>query len=153
MGIATSTLQQELRDKIDYKTKPLGALGMLETIAMQAGTIQNTSSPAIKNPHIVVFAGDHGIAVTGLVNPYPQAVTAQMVLNFINDGAAINVFCRQHQIKLEVVDSGVNYKFDNTIAHKKLINAKMDYGTKNYLQQDAMTEQNVLSAIEKGKEI
>ncbi|MDP4265493.1 MAG: nicotinate-nucleotide--dimethylbenzimidazole phosphoribosyltransferase [Bacteroidota bacterium] len=149
----TSTLQEELRDKIDNKTKPPGALGMLEAIALQIGTIQNTSSPAIKNPHIVVFAADHGIAAAGLVNPYPQAVTAQMVLNFINDGAAINVFCRQHTIKLEVVDSGVNYDFDNSITSKRLIDAKIGYGTKDYKVQQAMTEKEALSAIEKGKAI
>lgn len=81
MNSAPSPITDELKHKIDFKTKPLGALGMLEEIALQIGQIQNSLTPQIINPHIVVFASDHGIAATGLVNPYPQKVTAQMVLN------------------------------------------------------------------------
>lgn len=153
----TTSLQAALQHKIDQKTKPLGALGMLETLALQLGLIQETTSPVIRAPHIVVFAGDHGIAATGLVNPYPQAVTAQMVLNFLRGGAAINVFCRQHQIALQVVDAGV--KADLSTAAVTLqqpevfVNASMGPGTANYLEVPAMTEADVLSAIAKGKAI
>jgi nicotinate-nucleotide--dimethylbenzimidazole phosphoribosyltransferase len=153
METATSTLIKELQHKIDFKTKPVGALGRLEEIALQVGQIQNSLSPQISKPHIVVFAADHGIAATGLVNPYPQAVTAQMVLNFLNGGAAINVFCRQNNIELMVVDSGVNYPFDDSIHAANFIAAKVNSGTKNYLQEAAMTETEVANAIEKGKEI
>ena len=78
---AATSLAEALQHKIDFKTKPLRALGKLEKIALQAGLIQGTLTPSINHPHIVVFAADHGIAATGLVNPYPQEVTAQMVMN------------------------------------------------------------------------
>jgi len=141
-----------LQSKIDNKTKPPGSLGRLEEIALQIGGIQETITPTISHPHILVFAADHGIAITGLVNPYPQAVTAQMVLNFIRGGAAINVFCRQHQIQLRVIDAGVNADFEN-IHSKDFIHAKISLGTKNYLEEPAMRYDEVNDAIQKGKEI
>ena len=146
------SLRQRLQQQIDNKTKPLGALGRLEEIALQAGLIQGTLTPQLKRPHIIVFAGDHGIAATGLVNPYPQAVTAQMVLNFIAGGAAINVFCRQHQLSLSVVDAGVNFDFD-TRSYEKLISYKIGYGTRNYLEGPAMTTEELGQAMEAGKAI
>jgi nicotinate-nucleotide--dimethylbenzimidazole phosphoribosyltransferase len=153
MNTGTISITAELQQKINLKTKPIGALGRLEDIALKVGEIQNTLSPKINNPHIVVFAADHGIAATGLVNPYPQAVTAQMVLNFIKGGAAINVFCRQNNIELKVVDCGVNHDFEAIMSSTFFIDAKVAYGTKNYLEQPAMTEREAQYAIEKGKEI
>jgi nicotinate-nucleotide--dimethylbenzimidazole phosphoribosyltransferase len=163
-------LRQRLQQQIDNKTKPLGALGRLEELALQAGLIQGTLTPQIKRPHIIVFAGDHGIAATGLVNPYPQAVTAQMVLNFIAGGAAINVFCRQHQLGLSVVDAGVNFDFAGTAVSgsparadfhdpagggspEKLLSHKIAHGTRNYLEGPAMTAEELGQAIEAGKAI
>jgi nicotinate-nucleotide--dimethylbenzimidazole phosphoribosyltransferase len=143
-------MKNQLQTIIDTKTKPLGALGFLETIALQIGCIQNSISPQINNPHIVVFAADHGIAATGLVNPFPQSVTAQMVLNFANNGAAINVFAKLNEIELLVVDAGVNFDFD---ANLNIVHNKINKGTKNYLTTDAMTIEEVNEAIEKGKEI
>jgi nicotinate-nucleotide--dimethylbenzimidazole phosphoribosyltransferase len=149
----SSSLKELLQQKINTKTKPLGALGMLENIALQVGMIQETTSPCISNPTIVIFAGDHGIASTGLVNPYPQAVTAQMVLNFIEKGAAINVFTKLNNINLVVVDAGVNYDFSSSSFSDFFIDAKQGLGTKNYLDQNAMTHEEVICSIEKGKQI
>ncbi len=139
----------QLQTKIDRKTKPLGALGKLETIAIQIGSIQNTLEPALINPTIVVFAGDHGIVNEG-VSPYPQEVTYQMVLNFLQGGAGINVFAKQHGIDIKVVDAGVNFRFDE---HPNLIDAKIDTGTKNYLSEPAMSENQCYAAMEKGRSI
>lgn len=162
-GIQT-TLRERLQHLIDNKTKPPGALGRLEEIALRIGMIQDTLHPQLHCPSIVVFAGDHGIAATGLVNPYPQAVTAQMVLNFITGGAAINVFCRLHHLGLYVVDAGVNFDFDPAPGaagngspageeRSKLIAQKIGYGTRNYLETEAMSLEEASRAIEAGKNI
>jgi nicotinate-nucleotide--dimethylbenzimidazole phosphoribosyltransferase len=143
-------LLEALQKKINGKTKPVGALGQLEKIALQVGLIQNTLSPVIYNPHLVVFAGDHGIAAGGKVNPYPQAVTAQMVLNFVAGGAAVNVFCRQHQITLQVVDAGVNYDFEPSLP---ILHAKIKKGTSDYSKGNAMTMKEAVAAISTGKAV
>lgn len=149
-----NVLRQQLQSAIDNKTKPPGSLGLLEHIALQAGLIQQSLQPQVQEPHIVVFAGDHGIASTGLVNPFPQEVTAQMVLNFLRGGAAINVFTRQHNIGLTVVDAGVNNEeWDSSITLDHFIDAKIARGTANYLETDAMSETAAVAAIEAGRSI
>jgi nicotinate-nucleotide--dimethylbenzimidazole phosphoribosyltransferase len=144
-------LKEQILQKINNKTKPIGALGMLENIALQIGEIQQTLTPQIAQPIIVVFAADHGIASTGLVNPYPQSVTAQMVLNFLHGGAAINVFCKQNNIQLIVVDAGVNHDFIDLVEHDSFFNAKQAFGTKNYQIDQAMTSIELNESIEYGR--
>ncbi|WP_109097373.1 nicotinate-nucleotide--dimethylbenzimidazole phosphoribosyltransferase [Aquimarina sp. AU58] len=148
--IFNNSLEATLQNKINTKTKPVGALGVLETVALQIGMIQNTDQPSLNQSTILVFAGDHGIAQKREVNLYPQEVTAQMVYNFINEGAAINVFCKQHQIALKIVDAGVNHDFENTSG---IIHAKIDYGTQNYQEKPAMTITQCTEAIQKGADL
>jgi nicotinate-nucleotide--dimethylbenzimidazole phosphoribosyltransferase len=145
MNKLTITLQQ----KIDNKTKPLKALGELEKLALQIGSIQNTLNPKLSHPTILVFAGDHGIANDG-VSAYPASVTAQMVRNFLQGGAAINVFCQQHQIALKITDAGVN---DDLPSDSRLISAKIAKGTKNYLSEPAMTIAELNLCLEKAAAI
>jgi nicotinate-nucleotide--dimethylbenzimidazole phosphoribosyltransferase len=142
-------LKIALVDKINNKTKPLGALGMLEMVALQIGLIQQTLTPQLTHPTMLVFAGDHGIANAG-VSPYPQAVTAQMVLNFLQGGAAINIFTSQNNMRLCVVDSGVNYQFS---ANLDLIDAKIEMGTRNFLNEAAMTIAQCEQALARGADI
>jgi len=140
---------QLLQEKIDSKTKPVGSLGTLEVLAFQLGTVFETLNPKITNPNIVVFAADHGIANHG-VSAYPQDVTRQMVGNFLEGGAAINVFCNQNNIELSIVDAGVNYDFP-TNAH--LIHAKIAKETQSFLHIPAMSEMELQLCFEKGKSI
>lgn len=142
-------LAEKLQHKIDNKTKPQGSLGKLEKLAVKIGCIQNTLSPKLQNPTIVVFGGDHGIVEEG-VSCFPQEVTTQMVFNFITGGAAINVFTRQHGLNLLIVDAGIGYYFD---PHPMLIDAKVAPGTKNFLREPAMTREQCIEAISKGTEI
>lgn len=138
-----------LQEKIDSKTKPIGALGTLETLAFQVATVLESLNPKITNPNIVVFAADHGIANHG-VSAYPQDVTRQMVGNFLEGGAAINVFCKQNNIDLSIVDAGVNYDFPT---NAKLINAKIAKGTQSFLHVPAMSQTELQLCFEKGKSI
>lgn len=138
-----------LQEKIDSKTKPIGALGTLETLAFQIATVFETLNPKITNPNIVVFAADHGIANHG-VSAYPQDVTRQMVGNFLEGGAAINVFCNQNNIQLSIVDAGVNYDFPT---NANLIHAKIAKGTQSFLHIPAMSETELQLCFEKGKSI
>jgi len=148
MHTATIT-SQEIQARIDLKTKPLGALGRLEKLAFQIASVQDTLSPELVNPHVIVFAASHGIASEG-VSAYPSEVTPQMVLNFIGGGAAINVFTRLHGINLLLVDAGVDYDFGQS---EKLIDAKVNFGTQSFVQKPAMTATECRQCLEKGAEL
>lgn len=141
-----SELRSALQAKIDQKTKPLGALGRLEDLALQIGLIQQSLTPTLVNPTVLVFAADHGLADAG-VSAYPQSVTAQMVVNFLNGGAAINVFTSQHGLELFIVDAGVNADLPS---HPQLISAKIAKSTRNCLTEPAMTPMQMLQAINTG---
>jgi nicotinate-nucleotide--dimethylbenzimidazole phosphoribosyltransferase len=144
------SLAAQVQRLIDSKTKPLGALGKLEPLALQLALIQNTTAPRIVMPHVVVFAADHGIAADNVVNAYPQAVTAQMVYNFLAGGAAINVFCKLNKLGLTVVDAGVNAVF---APHEDLIDAKVAMGTRHYGNGNAMDEAQLALAKQHGQQV
>ena len=144
-----SSLDAALLDKINNKTKPLGSLGQLEQLALQIGRIQKTLTPALTNPQILVFAGDHGAAKAG-VSAFPQDVTWQMVENFLAGGAAINVFARHNGLGLRVIDSGVAHDFG---ARDGLVDAKVGPGTRNYIEEPAMGAHECAAALVKGAEI
>lgn len=148
-SISNVRLERKLRDKMDHKTKPQGALGLLEDLALQMGLIQCTDVVALLEPQMVVFSADHGIAEE-CVSAYPQAVTAQMVSNMLSGGAAVNVLARQHGFALHVVDAGVASELDN---HPALIKRKIASGTGNMCRQAAMTVPQMDQALQAGVEL
>lgn len=132
--------------KIDNKTKPQGALGQLESLAIQMCLIQKNLSPRIDNKALIVFAADHGVTEEG-VSAFPPEVTAQMVLNFLGGSAAINVLCRHNDIKIHIVDMGVNAELE---PHPELIDKKIRRGTRNFALDQAMTREEAIQALEAG---
>lgn len=142
-------LVQALRQRIDGKTKPLGALGRLEALAVQIGCILGTGSPRLEQPQLVVFAADHGLAARG-VSAYPSDVTWQMVENFLAGGAAVSVLARQHGLKLTVVDAGVRHDF---APRAGLVQRKIGPGTADALAGPAMTPGQCQEAVLAGRAI
>lgn len=147
--IAQKELEEVLQYNIDQKTKPLGSLGDLESIAKQIGLIQQTSKVELKNPTMLTVAADHDIISEGFASAPPE-VTWQQVLNFLNGGGAIGAFCTQVGMKLKLADAGVNYNFE---AHPDLYQVKVRKGTRNFLHEQAMTQEECMKAIENGREI
>ncbi len=136
----------QARGRLDSLTKPLGSLGRLEPLAAQIHAIRSGAIVLPFKKAVYVFAADHGVTCAG-VSAYPREVTAQMVHNFLNGGAAINVLARLHQAELTVVDVGVDAEF-NDVAD--LHRAKVRYGSRNLLHEPAMSAEELSAALEVG---
>lgn len=153
-GADAQNLQARLRAKLNGKTKPLGALGQLEALAIQMGLIQQSEMISLKQPQVVVFAADHGIADEG-VSAYPQAVTAQMVANMLGSGAgtggaAVNVLAHQHNFNLTVVDAGVATQLPE---HPRLLQLKIAASTRNCVLAPAMSDIQAAAALHAGMDV
>lgn len=129
-------------------TKPAGSLGRLEDIAIQMAGITRQSLPEIKQKAVIIMAADHGVAREG-VSAYPSDVTAQMVLNFLHGGAAINALARAVGSKVIVVDVGVA----TDLSQIDLVSSKVAPGTANFMLEQAMTETQMLEAIKVGMDV
>jgi nicotinate-nucleotide--dimethylbenzimidazole phosphoribosyltransferase len=147
--IHDAALAQRLQARIDGKTKPLGALGRIEQLALQIGLILGTESPRLAQPQLVVFAADHGLAAQG-VSAYPSDVTWQMVKNFLAGGAAASVLALQHGLQLTVVDCGVRHDF---APQPGLVLRKIATGTADASLGPAMTAEQCERAIANGREV
>jgi len=135
---------------LDNLTKPQGSLGRLEEFALRMVLIQGGAAPASDPARIYTIAGDHGVAAEG-VSLFPQEVTRQMVLNFVNGGAGINVLTRTNRIDLRMVDAGcLGGEFD---PHPSLIQRKVAPGTANLAKGPAMTEEQCLAALLLGADL
>ncbi len=130
----------------DQLTKPPGSLGKLEEISVKLAGITGKQIFTVSGKHIFTMAADHGVAKSG-VSPYPQEVTAQMVLNFLNGGAAINVLARHGGIDLIVVDMGVAADLP---ASPGVVDRKIAYGTANISEGPAMTEEQAWTCLYEG---
>ncbi|RSZ35243.1 MULTISPECIES: nicotinate-nucleotide--dimethylbenzimidazole phosphoribosyltransferase [unclassified Variovorax] len=147
--IGDAALAARLQAVLDNKTKPLGALGRLEALALRIGCILGTESPVLEAPQMLVCAGDHGLAARG-VSAYPSEVTWQMVENFLAGGAAVSVLARQHGLALTVVDCGVRQDFQ---PRPGLVSRRIAAGTADASLEPAMTAAQCAQAIANGREV
>ena len=143
------SLQGAIQEKIDNLNKPKGSLGRLEELAMQVCLIQQTLEPSLAHPCHLLLGGDHGIEREG-VSVSPREVTWQQMINFTRGGGGVNMFCRQHGFKLRIVDVGVDYDFSDVPG---IIDRKIARGTKNFLYEPAMSEEEFDRAIQIGSDL
>ena len=143
------SIHEEALQRLAEQARPAGSLGILEEVAARLASITETLDVHLKNKVIVTCAGDHGIVEEG-VSLFPQEVTAQMVINFVNDGASINVLAKHAGASVMVADFGVNHDFlpDLPIFHKKIRK-----GTSNFVITPAMTMKEACKSIEYGIDI
>ena len=149
MGNAKLTFSETVRATIDNKTKPVGSLGVIETLAAQIAHVQQSLTPRAETCTLTIFAGDHGMAAAG-VSAFPSEVTQQMVLNFLSEGAAANVFANSVGADVQVVDAGV---MGEPIEHPALIQKRVAPGTANAIVEPAMTTDQLEAALVSGEEI
>ena len=176
LDITQPELAQTLQHALDNKTKPLGSLGRIETLAQRIGLILGSTAPVLHSPQMLVCAADHGLAARG-VSAFPSDVTWQMVENFLAGGAAVSVLARQHGIGLTVVDCGVKHDFETagppqgderSLAGQRghevpgveagssrdgLVIKKIAHGTADALEGPAMSAAQCAQAINNGREV
>lgn len=143
------SLLPQIESKIDNLNKPLKSLGRLEELAAQIALVQQSLTPTLTHPCHILYGADHGIEAEG-VSASPREVTWQQMINFTKGGGGVNMFCRQHNIDLFIVDVGVDYDFH---AIQGIIDKKIARGTANFLHAPAMTPQQMNQALEIGAEM
>ena len=147
-----TAITEAARIKIARKTKPLGSLGVLENVAVRLAGLQRTLAPKLGRKRICIYAGTHGITAEG-VSAYPSEVTGQMVLNFLQGGAAINVLARHAGIDLHIIDTGVDAVWPEEIAGKpNFFVRSIRPGSRNFLIEPAMLPRECEQAIGIGRE-
>ncbi len=139
-------LAVRLRARIDAQAKPPGALGRLEDLAIRIGAIQDSETPRMDRVAAYVFAGDHGMAGSG-VSAYPPSVTAAMVATFLAGRASVNALARACQVQVSVVDAGVDA---DLAPHRDLIAAKVRRGSRDASVEPALTPEETRQALEIG---
>jgi len=128
-------------------TKPPGSLGLLEEVAVSYCGWQSTLKPSCEKIQISVFAGDHGVCQQG-VSAFPQEVTAQMIFNFVNGGAAISVLAKQLKANFNVINMGITSNIDDA---PLLINTPLARGTQDFTKEAAMSAKTLFDAMATGR--
>jgi nicotinate-nucleotide--dimethylbenzimidazole phosphoribosyltransferase len=139
---------EQAANHLDQLTKPPGSLGRLEEVARQLAGIYGELMPDLGRKAVIVMAGDHGVCEEG-VSAFPAEVTPQMVLNFLNGGAAVNVLARHAGADVVCVDIGVNAE----LSHPQLRGRKIRRGTANLAKGPAMTREEAEAAVLVGVEL
>jgi nicotinate-nucleotide--dimethylbenzimidazole phosphoribosyltransferase len=139
-------LDERINHHIDTKTKPLGALGVVEDIGAQVARVQSTLTPVMRHCTLLLFAADHGVAQAG-VSAFSDDVTRQMVLNFLQGGAAANVFARMNDVDLIVVNGGVA---GEPFVDERLVSRRIAGATKNFIETPAMNRSEIELALTNG---
>ncbi len=141
-------LAQQIQQHIDIKAKPPGSLGRLEPLAKQLALILGHQQPQLQRPMMVVFAGDHGVADEG-VSTSTSEVTTEVVKHFMDGVAAINIFCQQSGMQLQVVDAGMKYP----LQHPDIVSRSLGRGTAAIHRQAAMTREQVIAGFSHAREL
>ncbi len=142
------SITRQMQEHLDNLTKPVGSLGRLEEFALRMAEIQGNVPPQITRKSVFVFAGDHGVNEAG-VSMYPQEVTYQMLRNFTQEGAGINVLARHCGFDVRLIDVGIAREID----FPGVISRKAGWGTKNFHQKPAMDSRELASCLETGREL
>lgn len=149
---ATAPLSQQARQQAqahqDQLTKPQGSLGLLESVAIDLAAMQDRLKPQINRPHMMIFAGDHGIVAQG-VSAFPQSVTIAMLTNFVDGGAAVATLCQQQGIALRIINCGTASPCEHL---PNIIHQAVMPGTLDFSQQAAMSTAQAQAALQIGKD-
>lgn len=145
-------VKTEAQERQGILTKPAGSLGLLEDVAITLAGLLGDDKPEIKKPLITIFAADHGVVAQG-VSAFPQAVTVEMIRNFVKGGAAISVLAQVNQAQLNVVNCGTAFDIDFADDYDALLNKPVAAGTADLSQQSAMTEQQLEQALSIGQQV
>ncbi len=145
-------VKTQAQDRQGMLTKPPGSLGRLEDVAITLASLYGDDKPEIKQPLITIFAGDHGVVAQG-VSAFPQAVTVEMIRNFVKGGAAISVLAKENQAELKVVNCGTAFEIDFADDYAALIDKQVAAGTADLSQESAMTADQLEQALMIGQQI
>lgn len=145
-------VKTQAQERQGLLTKPPGSLGRLEDVGITLASLYGDDKPEIKQPLITIFAGDHGVVAQG-VSAFPQAVTVEMIRNFVNGGAAISVLAQVNNAELKVVNCGTAFEIDFADDYPSLLDLQVAAGTADLSLQSAMTPEQLAQALNIGKQV